>query len=534
MSQLENLDKVLIKDILQDKTGMGEKIFFMSISRHWKEIFGNLADKISPIKISEKTLFLYTNNPTLRDSLKFKSDDVANKVNEIVGHGEKIIEKISFGQSFEKPKVFFHDKKEITEENKFCKEKIILTDEEIAECKKKASGKIELEEIFIERAKLKKFRLANGWRKCKICGELCEPGRSICDICKIYEREKMRKKIYFIFRDEPYINFNKVLEKILNEMPHMKSECNLGVIESAWADLVRDTAARVKFGDTKSKDARFLIMLFKHVREENLTDAIIDKAVKELRFNFAEQPPLIGDKKMFCENLKELSAEINIELDENRLRQFEIFYNLVIDWNKKINLTAITDPQEFILKHLIDSLTLWDNEKFSKVRKIIDVGTGAGFPGIPIKIFKPDVEIVLLDSLNKRVDFLKTVVNELDLKNVTCLHGRAEDFAHDKNFREKFDLATVRAVAGLNIISEYCLPFVKVGGIFAAMKGKQFREEIQSAESVVKILGGDKINFSEKKLPTLSDIRAVIYVKKKFPTPQKYPRNAGIPAKNPL
>lgn len=237
---------------------------------------------------------------------------------------------------------------------------------------------------------------------------------------------------------------------------------------------------------------------------------------------------------MFCEDLKELAEKIKIELDERQLQQFEIFYRLVVEWNEKINLTAIVEEREFILKHLIDSLTLWDEEKFSSAQKIIDVGTGAGFPGLPLKIFKPNLKIVLLDSLNKRVEFLKKVVAELDLKNVTCLHGRAEDFAREKNFREKFDLAAVRAVARLNIISEYCLPFVKIGGTFAALKGKQFREEISKAENAVKILGGGKINFVEKTLPTLPDCRAVIYITKEKTTPKKFPRSAGTPTKKPL
>lgn len=237
---------------------------------------------------------------------------------------------------------------------------------------------------------------------------------------------------------------------------------------------------------------------------------------------------------MFCENLKELAAKIKIELDDEQLKKFEIFYKMVVEWNEKINLTAITEEKEFIIKHLIDSLTLWDEEKFFSVKKIIDVGTGAGFPGIPLKIFKPNTEIILLDSLNKRVEFLKKVVAELDLKNVICLHGRAEDFAKEKNFREQFDLATSRAVARLNILSEYCLPFVKIGGTFAALKGKQFQEEILEAENATKILGGGKINFAEKNLPTLPDIRAVIYIDKEKITPKKFPRNSGTPTKRPL
>ncbi|MBQ6975711.1 MAG: 16S rRNA (guanine(527)-N(7))-methyltransferase RsmG, partial [Selenomonadaceae bacterium] len=186
------------------------------------------------------------------------------------------------------------------------------------------------------------------------------------------------------------------------------------------------------------------------------------------------------------------------------------------------------------VKHVIDSLTVWDENKFADVKNFVDVGTGAGFPAIPLKIFKPNLEVTLIDSLNKRVEFLKKVVAELQLKNVTCLHGRAEDFAREKNLREKFDLVTSRAVARLNILAEYCLPFVKVGGTFAALKGKIFREEIAEAESAIKILGGGNVTFTEKILPNLPDVRAVIYVDKKISTPKKFPRKAGTPAKNPL
>ena len=223
-----------------------------------------------------------------------------------------------------------------------------------------------------------------------------------------------------------------------------------------------------------------------------------------------------------------------IQLTEKQLVQFQKFYEMVIDWNTKINLTAITDEKEFAIKHVMDSLSLWDEEKFSDVKKILDVGTGAGFPAIPIKIFKPNVEIFLMDSLNKRVEFLKKVIAELNLENVTCIHGRAEDFARKKNFRESFDLVTVRAVARLNIISEYCLPFVKIGGTFAALKGKQFQDEVAEAANAVKILGGGKIICAEKHLPEIPDVRAVIYIDKKKTTPKNFPRKAGTPTKNPL
>ena len=223
-----------------------------------------------------------------------------------------------------------------------------------------------------------------------------------------------------------------------------------------------------------------------------------------------------------------------INLRDEQLQQFQKFYEMVIDWNTKINLTAITDEKEFAIKHVMDSLSLWDDEKFSNVKKILDVGTGAGCPAIPIKIFKPNVEIFLLDSLNKRVEFLKKVAAELKLENVTCLHGRAEDFARQNNFRESFDLVTARAVARLNILSEYCLPFVKIGGTFVALKGKNFLDEVAESENAVKILGGNEIICVEKNLPEISDSRAVIYIDKKKSTPKKFPRKAGIPSKTPL
>ena len=231
--------------------------------------------------------------------------------------------------------------------------------------------------------------------------------------------------------------------------------------------------------------------------------------------------------------LREILSE-NLNLTENQLAQFEKFYAAVIDWNAKMNLTAITDETDFAVKHVIDSLTVWDEKILAGVRKVIDVGTGAGFPGVPLKIFKPDLEIILLDSLGKRVEFLKNLVDDLNLSGVECIHGRAEDLARDKNFREQFDLATARAVARLNVLAEYCLPFVKIGGIFAAMKGKSFRDEIAEARAAVKILGGGEILSAEKNLPNLPDERAIIYIGKKKSTPKNFPRKVGLPAKNPL
>ena len=236
---------------------------------------------------------------------------------------------------------------------------------------------------------------------------------------------------------------------------------------------------------------------------------------------------------MFRKILFETAQIFGVNFNERQLEQFEIFYNLIVDWNTKINLTAIVDEKDFAVKHVIDSLSVWD-KKFADVKNFVDVGTGAGFPAIPLKIFQPQLNVTLIDSLAKRVEFLKKVVTELNLENVNCLHGRAEDLARDKNLREHFDLVTARAVARLNVLSEYCLPFVKIGGTFAALKGKIFHEEISEAEKAIKILGGGNINFIEKNLPNLPDIRAIIYVDKKFSTPKKFPRKAGTPAKNPL
>ena len=232
---------------------------------------------------------------------------------------------------------------------------------------------------------------------------------------------------------------------------------------------------------------------------------------------------------MFKEILLNDIKNFGLNLNDIQVEQFETFYNMIVDWNTKINLTTIVDEKDFAVKHVIDSLTVWDENKFDGIKNLVDIGTGAGFPAIPLKIFQPQLEVTLIDSLAKRVDFLKKVIAALELDNVTCLHGRAEDLARDKNLRGKFDLVTARAVARLNILAEYCLPFAKIGGTFAALKGKIFREELAEAERAIKILGGGNVI-----LPDLPDIRAVIYVDKKIPTPKNFPRKVGTPTKNPL
>ena len=236
---------------------------------------------------------------------------------------------------------------------------------------------------------------------------------------------------------------------------------------------------------------------------------------------------------MFIDELQAAASQSNINLNDEQLKQFERFYSLVIDWNQKINLTAITDPGDFAVKHIIDSISIWNDDKFADIKTIIDVGTGAGFPGIPLKIYRPNIKVTLLDSLAKRINFLKAAVEELGLEEVSFIHSRAEDAAHNLELRENFDLAVSRAVAKLNILAEYCMPFVKLGGYFAALKGSNFNEELQDATNAVKILGGKDVECIGMKLPNDNE-RNLIYIKKASKTADKYPRKAGIPERKPL
>ena len=231
----------------------------------------------------------------------------------------------------------------------------------------------------------------------------------------------------------------------------------------------------------------------------------------------------------FLKELKNKSEQININLENEQIKKFYEYMNLLIEWNEKFNLTAIVEPKEIILKHFIDSLTI---EKYiNEGDKVIDVGTGAGFPGIPLSIYKPKINITLLDSLNKRIIFLQEVIEKLEMKNIEAVHGRAEEFA--KNRREMFDIATSRAVAPLNILLEYLLPFVKIGGTCLCMKGSNI-DEVDDAKNALEVLGGKIKKIETIKLPESDIVRNIIIVRKVKNTPVKYPRKAGIPAKQPL
>lgn len=222
----------------------------------------------------------------------------------------------------------------------------------------------------------------------------------------------------------------------------------------------------------------------------------------------------------------------NIQLNDIQKNQFQKYYELLIEWNEKMNLTAITAPDEVAIKHFYDSITFFFHTDIKECGKLIDVGTGAGFPGIPLKIFRPDIKITLLDSLNKRLVFLQEVCDNLGL-DAEIIHKRAEDGGRNKNLREKFDVATSRAVANMNTLSEYLMPFVKVKGNMVAMKGKNGGEELNNAMGAIKTLNGNVVKCDEFTLPN-GDERTIIVVNKISHTPMQYPRLGGKIKNSPL
>lgn len=238
------------------------------------------------------------------------------------------------------------------------------------------------------------------------------------------------------------------------------------------------------------------------------------------------------EKDEFFYKLQNQAQKIDINLTNKQLNEFYTYMNLLIEWNKNINLTAITEPEEIIKKHFIDSLTISKNIK--KDSSIIDVGTGAGFPGIPLKIVREDINVVLLDALNKRLNFLNEVIKENKLENIETVHFRAEEIGKNKKYREKYDIATSRAVAQLNILAEYLLPLVKVGGKCICMKGSNVEEELKNSKKAINLLGGEIEKIEEFILPDSDIKRNVIIIKKVNSTPAKYPRKPGTPAKEPI
>ena len=226
--------------------------------------------------------------------------------------------------------------------------------------------------------------------------------------------------------------------------------------------------------------------------------------------------------------------KMEVHLDDHQISQFVTYYELLVEWNRFMNLTAITEFNEVCMKHFIDSISLCNAIDCNKEYSIIDVGTGAGFPGIPLKIVFPSLKITLLDSLGKRVKFLNEVIDQLGLKNIEAIHGRAEDFAKPDLLREKYDICVSRAVANLSTLSEYCLPYVKPDGFFISYKSEKIMEEINLAENAIEILGGEVYDQKEFMLPFSDIYRNLFMIKKVRNTPIKYPRKAGLPSKQPL
>lgn len=236
------------------------------------------------------------------------------------------------------------------------------------------------------------------------------------------------------------------------------------------------------------------------------------------------------DTTQFKKDLKQL----NVTLSDFQVEQFMVYYEMLAEWNQVMNLTAITEYNAVLKKHFIDSLSLCKAYDTSKNISCIDVGTGAGFPGLALKIAYPNMKVTLLDSLQKRIQFLDAVIQKLELSGIETIHGRAEDYAKPGMLREKFDLSVSRAVANLSTLSEYCLPFVKKGGYFISYKSEKIAEEMEEAENAISILGGEVKGQIEFMLPDSDIYRNLFVIIKKKDTPKKYPRKAGLPSKEPL
>ena len=231
--------------------------------------------------------------------------------------------------------------------------------------------------------------------------------------------------------------------------------------------------------------------------------------------------------------LSDYCKKIELDITETQLQQFDDYYRFLVEKNKVMNLTTIIEKEDVVLKHFIDSIYIMKYTDFDE-KKVIDIGTGAGFPGLPLKIAYPDTEVVLFDSLNKRIKFLDEVIAQLGLKGISTVHGRAEDGGKSKELREQFDVSVSRAVADLSVLSEYNLPFVKVGGYFVAYKSGEIDEELEKSKKAILILGGQIEKVDKFKLPETDIERSLVYIKKVKNTPKKFPRKAGLPAKEPI
>src|SRR5699024_41254 len=236
------------------------------------------------------------------------------------------------------------------------------------------------------------------------------------------------------------------------------------------------------------------------------------------------------DEQHFVKALQEK----NIFLSERQQEQFQMYYECLVESNKKLNLTAITDKNEVYLKHFYDCLTPLFYTSMDKELTLCDVGAGAGFPSLPMLIVHPEIKVTIIDSLQKRINFLRDLVNQLGLKNVELVHGRAEDVGRMKEYREQYDVVTARAVARMSVLSEYCLPLCKVDGLFIALKGGSATEEIADAKKAFQALGEGKVDYHTFQLPMEESERTIVHVHKTKKTPKKYPRKAGVPAKKPI
>lgn len=228
-------------------------------------------------------------------------------------------------------------------------------------------------------------------------------------------------------------------------------------------------------------------------------------------------------------------AAHGLVLNDQQIAQFERYFQLLVEWNEKMNLTAITQREEVYLKHFYDCLmALWNMPLDNYALQLCDVGAGAGFPSIPLKIAHPELQVTIVDSLQKRLTFIEHLAEELGLEGVSCVHGRAEDVGQNPAYRGQFDIVTARAVASLNVLAEYCLPLVKIGGQFLALKAQKSDQELEEARAAISILGAKLIKVTEDQLPVEAADRRYILIQKTKETPNKYPRKAGKPAKNPI